>query len=88
MRLRQEDDFFRPTCLVVLGGQFLRITNNGTTVHNFTVEGTDLDVDVDASSHLTTEVIGQAVGPGTHRFFCKYHVDAGMEGELTVTAAG
>jgi plastocyanin len=88
VRLRQEDDFFRPSCLVALGGQFLRISNGGTRTHNFTVAGTDLDVDVDASSHLTTEVIGGVVPAGTHRFFCKYHQDVGMEGEITISAAG
>ena len=88
VRLAMEDNVFLPACLVVLGGQFVRLTNNGTTTHNFTVEGTGLDVDVDASSRLTTEAIGRVAEPGTHRFFCSYHQDVGMEGEITVSAAG
>lgn len=88
VRLRQVDDAFRPPCLIVLGGQFLRITNAGTKTHNFSIEGTDLDIDIDASSHLTTESVGEILPPGEATFFCKYHRAQGMEGRLTVTAAG
>ncbi|HEX2029876.1 MAG TPA: hypothetical protein VHL78_00540 [Actinomycetota bacterium] len=88
VRLRQVDDAFQPPCLIVLGGQFLRITNAGTKTHNFSVEGTDVDVDIDSSSHLTTEAVGELAPEGEATFFCKYHRDLGMEGRLRVTVAG
>jgi plastocyanin len=88
VRLSQQDLFFDPNCLVVLGGQSLDISNDGDTLHNFTVEGTSVDVDTEPGERTRTEAIGGAVSPGTHRFFCEYHDGQGMEGEITVTEAG
>ena len=86
--VRLEDNMFDPTCLVVLGGQNLRLVNEGANLHNFTVEETQVDVDVETGTSESTGAIGQAVAAGTFTFFCKYHRDLGMEGDITVTAAG
>jgi plastocyanin len=84
-----ERDFsFDPACLIMLGGQGLVLRNRGTVTHNFTVEGTDLDQDLDPGDVNRTEAIGGVVSPGTYTFFCKFHRSQGMEGEITVSAAG
>jgi plastocyanin len=86
--LRIGDNAFSPSCLVLLGGQGLKLVNRGANLHNITVEGSDVDLDVAAGATDRTEAIGGIVEPGTYRFLCKYHVSLGMEGELTVTEAG
>jgi plastocyanin len=84
----QVDFDFEPPCLVVLAGQSLEIRNEGTVVHNFSVEGTSVSLDTQPGEQTSTEPIGGAVLPGTHRFFCSYHQDRGMDGDITVSAAG
>jgi plastocyanin len=86
--VRLEDNVFDPPCLVVLGGQNLRLVNEGANLHNFSVEETQLDVDVETGTTESIEAIGQSVPAGTFTFFCKYHRDLGMEGDITVTAVG
>lgn len=86
--LRISDNAFSPSCLVLLGGQGLKLVNRGASLHNLTVESTDLDLDVPAGETNRTEAISGVVEPGTYRFFCSYHESLGMEGELTVTEAG
>lgn len=86
--LRISDNAFSPSCVVLLGGQSLKLVNRGANLHNITVEGSDVDLDVPAGATDRTEAIGGIVEPGTYRFLCKYHVSLGMEGELTVTEAG
>jgi plastocyanin len=88
VRLRLEDNVFDPPCLVVLGGQNLRLVNEGANLHNFSVEETQVDVDVPTGTNENTEAIGQVVPAGTFTFFCKYHRELGMEGDITVTAVG
>jgi plastocyanin len=86
--IRERDNVFSPSCVVVLGGQGLELLNRGSNVHNFSVEGTDVDIDTPPGEATRTEAIGGAVEPGTYTFFCSYHRSLGMEGELTVSAAG
>lgn len=86
--IRETDNAFTPPCLIVLGGQSLEILNRGTALHNFSIEGTSVDLDTEAGKATRTEVLSGAVEPGTHAFFCKYHRALGMEGEITLTEAG
>jgi plastocyanin len=86
--LRQEDNVFDPECLVVLGGQSLRIRNVGANVHNFSVEGTTVDLDLQPGSQDDTEPVATIIAAGRYTFFCKFHRSIGMEGEITITAAG
>ena len=88
VRLRMEDNVFDPACLVVLGGQNLRLVNEGANLHNFSVEETQVDVDVPTGTNENTGAIGEAVPSGTFTFFCTYHRELGMEGDITVTAVG
>jgi plastocyanin len=86
--IRQEDNVFDPECLIVLGGQSLRIRNVGMNVHNFSVEGAQVDLDIQPGSQSNTEPVATLVAAGKYTIFCKFHRDIGMEGELTITAAG
>lgn len=86
--IRETDNAFSPSCLIVLGGQSLEILNRGTALHNLSIEGTSVDLDTQPGKATRTEVLSGAVEPGTHVFFCKYHRALGMEGEITLTEAG
>jgi plastocyanin len=86
--IRQLDNTFSPSCLVVLGGQDIELVNRGANLHNFSIEGTQVNIDTPPGDATRTEAIGGAVEPGSHTFFCKYHRSLGMEGELTITEAG
>ena len=87
--VRVRDNSFSPECLIVLAGQGLELVNRGSNLHNFSVEGTGLDLDLESGAEPTrTEAIGGAVPPGTYAFFCSYHRSSGMDGEITVTDAG
>jgi plastocyanin len=86
--IRLVDDEFVPACLTVLGGQGLKLANRGAALHNFSVEGSDVSIDVPPGDTVRTEAIGGAVPAGPHGFFCEYHRDRGMEGEITVSEAG
>jgi plastocyanin len=86
--IRQDDDVFLPDCLVVLGGQSFRLRNIGTRPHNFSIEGAPVNIDVQPGSQATTDPVAAIAEPGTYTYYCRYHRDRGMEGDLTVTPAG
>ena len=86
--LTMEDNVFEPACVVMLGGQTFRLRNRGANLHNFSIEETQVNIDVPPGETILTEAIGQVVAPGTYRFSCRYHEDVGMDGDVTVTAVG
>lgn len=86
--IRLVDDEFVPACLSVLGGQSLKLANRGSAVHNFSVEGSDVNIDIPPGKTIRTEAIAGAVPSGEHVFFCEYHRSRGMEGHITVSEAG
>ncbi len=86
--IRESDNAFSPLCLIVLGGQGLEILNRGTALHNFSIEGTAVDLDTRPGEATRTEPLATVLEPGTHKFICKYHAADGMRGEITLTEAG
>jgi plastocyanin len=86
--IRQNDNAFSPACLIVLGGQGLEILNRGETLHNFTIEGSQVSLDTRPGKATRTEALAGVLEPGTHKFICKYHFAEGMRGEITLTEAG
>lgn len=86
--IRETDNAFSPSCLVVLGGQGLEILNRGEALHNFSIEGTPIDIDTRPGEASRTEPLATALEPGTHEFVCNYHAELGMRGEITLTEAG
>jgi plastocyanin len=67
------DNSFDPACFKVSGDQGLTIRNEGVALHDFVVEGSDVDLDVQAGEETNTEAIGGIVQPGDHKVTCTYH---------------
>jgi plastocyanin len=76
------DNTFVPTDPVITAGD-VELVNEGDSPHTFTVEGADVDVEVDAGQTVTESV---DLAPGTYTLFCEFHRGQGMEGTLTVEA--
>ena len=74
------DNEYAPGDPVVGTGQ-LTLVNEGSAPHTFTVEGEDIDVEVEAGSEATTSI---DLAPGTYTLFCEFHRQQGMETTLTV----
>jgi plastocyanin len=78
------DTFFEPPCIAVSSEQGVALTNAGNQDHNFTIQGTDLSVDVEPAEDEETDEVGDEVGAGTYKFFCRFHENAGMVGTIVV----
>jgi uncharacterized cupredoxin-like copper-binding protein len=70
-------------------GGALQVTNQGSTVHNLAIEGTDL-VTTDLGAGAAEELVLAGLEPGSYTMFCTIpgHRDAGMEAPLEVTGSG
>jgi hypothetical protein len=73
------DDAFSTLPLTLDRGSILQIVNRGTAQHNFTLEGTQIDVDAAPGESLSVPI---NVDPAGYSFLCKIH--PAMTGELTV----
>jgi uncharacterized cupredoxin-like copper-binding protein len=82
------DIFFEPTEISVPANTDVPVivTNNGAALHNFSIDG--LDIDVDIAPGETQEVIVNAA-PGEYEYYCNVpgHKPAGMVGTLIVEDA-
>jgi plastocyanin len=78
------DTFFDPSCLAVSSTQAITLANAGNLDHNFTIQGSDLSIDVSPGEEDETGEVGDFVEAGTYRFFCRFHEDQGMVGSITV----
>ena len=74
------DFAFRPDCLSADAGATITLDNTGDAPHTFTVEGTDVDVDLDAGASGNAILAG--VDPGTYVVTCTFHPQ--MEATLTI----
>jgi plastocyanin len=74
------DFAFRPDCLSADAGATITLDNTGDALHTFTVEGTDVDFEVDAGDSIEASLSG--VEPGTYAVTCTLHPQ--MEATLTV----
>jgi plastocyanin len=75
-----QDNFFEPASVEAASGDSLTVANEGSALHSFTINQSDVDVDVQPGG---SEEVSISVDPGDHSFVCKYH--QGMSGTLTVT---
>jgi plastocyanin len=84
LALEADSNYFKPTFLRGETGQQLTLTieNESASLHNFSVAGQQIDVDIPAKGKVQVTVTFPAMGAA--RFFCKYHADQGMNGELLV----
>ena len=60
------------------------VKNEGHNLHNFTVVGTGITVDLQPGGSLLWPRIGDHLKPGTYDIYCKYHLPVGMTGKLIV----
>lgn len=81
-RLVMRDNVFEPTTLTVASGAQLELVNEGAAIHNLTIEGTDVDTDVNAGE---TQTVSVDVPAGEYEMVCSFHVAEGMTGTITVT---
>ncbi len=78
---------FEPSCAIVSADQALSLPNEDEVAHTFTLEDTELDLEVAPGEETDTEAIGGIVEPGTYTLFCRFHRDGGMVGEFRVEGA-
>lgn len=81
--IRMRDNEFLPSCFTASASQGITIVNEGTALHSFTLEGTQIDVDVRGGETFRGEAIAGAVAPGSYELICTYHVPT-MDGEVIV----
>jgi plastocyanin len=81
-RIAMEDNRFDPNSLTVASGAELELDNEGQNPHTFTIDGEDVDEQVNAGENgkVTLELAA-----GTYQFYCKFHKSLGMVGSLTVS---
>jgi plastocyanin len=81
--LELDNFYFKPTVLKGTLGQELKIelSNDGSALHNFTLEAQSIDHDV--QSEKKADVTVTFPQSGFLEFFCKYHRGLGMAGELS-----
>lgn len=61
------------------------VKNEGRNLHNFTVVGTAISVDIRPGSALRWSRLGDHLPPGSYTVLCKYHAYVGMTGTFAVT---
>ena len=76
------DNEFEPTSMTAAAGTTLEVTNDGEAPHNFSVEGEDIDVDIEPGS--SQEVMLEGLEAGSYQVLCKFHEDAGMTATLDI----
>jgi plastocyanin len=83
LKISMHDTFFQPRDITVKLGDALVVSNLGTHTHNFSIEKTDVDVDVGPGESSTVEL--SALEPSTYTFVCADHREEGMAGTITLT---
>lgn len=83
IEVEMDNFYFKPTVLKGTPGQQLKIelSNEGTALHNFTLEAQSIDQDV--AQGQKADVAVTFPQSGFLEFFCKYHKARGMVGELS-----
>jgi plastocyanin len=76
---------FNPSTVSASTSQDIILVNNGAALHNFSIDGTAISVDVPPGQTMTLTAPGPSFPAGAHPFFCKYHKSLGMTGTLTAT---
>ncbi|MFL5799929.1 MAG: hypothetical protein ACJ77A_18625 [Actinomycetota bacterium] len=61
------------------------VKNEGRNLHNFTVIGTHISIDIRPGHQFTWTRLGDHLTPGTYQVVCKYHTYVNMGGHFTVT---
>jgi plastocyanin len=75
-----EDFFFEPNCLTLEADSTVSLDNSSETPHDFTLEETDVSVNVAAGEEGSADLTG--VAPGTYTLVCTIHPQ--MKGTATI----
>ena len=80
--LEVDEYYFEPAFLRGTPGQKLKleIENESNTLHSFSIPEQKLDMDIPPKGKVVVEVTFPP--SGVVRFFCKFHSELGMNGEL------
>ncbi len=79
--LVMRDNEFVPSSFIIEAGSEITLRNEGQAPHTFTIEGENVDHEVQAGE---TETESLELEPGTYDLVCRFHEAAGMTGTLTV----
>ena len=71
---------FTPECIGAAAGDTIELENTGATPHTFTVEGTEVDVNVEVDAGGQADLTG--VAAGAYAVTCTYHPQ--MTGTIVV----
>jgi hypothetical protein len=63
------------------------VKNEGFNLHNFTVVGTHISIDLRPGAQFAWAHIGAHLAPGTYHVVCTFHAYLGMVGLFTVSPA-
>jgi plastocyanin len=69
----------------ISGSRPFIVKNEGRNLHNFTVVGTHISVDIRPGHELAWAKLGAHLKPGFYRVICIYHYYLGMKGTFIVT---
>jgi len=72
---------FAPECIGAAKGDTIALENTGVTPHTFTVEGTDVDVNIKVGAGGEADLTG--VAAGAYAVTCTYHPQ--MTGTIVVS---
>jgi plastocyanin len=84
--ITMSDFKFDPSTVTASTSQDIVLVNSGAALHNFSIEGTSISMDVPPGQTRTLTAPGSSFPAGAHPFFCKYHKAQGMTGTLNATA--
>jgi plastocyanin len=76
-----QDRAFSPDCFAAKSAASITVDNKDTVTHTFTIDGTQVDVTIEAGTTFSGESAGLA--PGTYPFHCKIHTS--MTGTVIVS---
>ena len=76
------DNEFEPAEISAGVGSSIEVTNDGEAPHNFSVAGSDIDVDIEPGESVSVDTSN--LDAGAHDVECKFHAGAGMTATLTL----
>ncbi len=84
LEVELDDNYIEPTIVVGRAGQelTLELFNEGDNIHNFSIEAQDISQDLEKGGKHEVKVVFP--DSGAVSFFCRYHAELGMRGELRV----
>jgi hypothetical protein len=62
------------------------VRNEGSNLHNVSISKTDISEDIKPGESFIVKPVSKLGPLGTYKIFCRYHVNQGMKGEITIVA--